>query len=161
MFLLKLCLFVVCSLEVRAINIDDLSKERSDDELKSEMTAICENIARYDESITQMLKDPPEDQATIFLKNMYSYNDELIECLKIVTVHRNRAIKHCAEVFEKGGPDFIDVLVDEDVLKDRFKWHDDDVKHLYEIRRETYKFWDKLLRLESGEDCKINLKIMG
>lgn len=142
---------LVCYLQYSAesISIDDLSKERSDVELKTEMTTICEKILSLDKNITTMLKDPPEGQSLIFLNKMYMYNDELIKFLKLAVVHKSKAIKYCKDVYSKGGPDFVDVLIDEDTLKERFKWEDANIKHMYNIRRETYRFWNKLLIIEN------------
>lgn len=110
-------------------------------DLDANIAKACERLKSLDKVITQMYKDPPQDGGEDMNRLSRTYNQACLDLLYFSSLDKIKTLKAARDILDHGGPHFLDVDVDEEKIKDKFKWDDEFMDGLHIIRKKTNEIW--------------------
>lgn len=102
-------------------------------------------IRELDNNLTDIYRSVPRGLGETFLNNLRLFNEELKKIIEFATEDSKRTFQGIRDVLEKHpGPGWTDVDFNETVLKEHFGWDDKGIKKMYDIRRDTFIYWNNI-----------------
>lgn len=109
--------------------------------LDKNIVKACERVKSLDKVLTQMYKHPPEEGGEDMTRLSRTYNQACLDLLYFTTVDKMKTLKAAEDILSHGGPNFLDVELDEDKIRERFKWDEETMDGLHVIRAKTNEHW--------------------
>uniref|UniRef100_A0A1B6L2R9 Uncharacterized protein n=1 Tax=Graphocephala atropunctata TaxID=36148 RepID=A0A1B6L2R9_9HEMI len=108
---------------------------------------ICETLKTLDQSLTELLTDLPEDGGGNLMKQLRTYNQACLHLLNHCLEDKGKAFTAAKEMLERGGPEFLDVDIDEGRIEQRFQWEEDALEDMQNARKKANILWYDLWRI--------------
>lgn len=110
-------------------------------DLDANIAKACERMRSLDKVLGQMYTDPPQDGGEDMNRLSRTYNQACLDLLYFSSLDKMKTMKAAQDILDHGGPHFLDVEVDEQKMKDRFKWDEESMDGLHIIRSKTNEHW--------------------
>ncbi|XP_054276258.1 uncharacterized protein LOC128995307 [Macrosteles quadrilineatus] len=122
---------------------------------KKDVTSLCDTMRSLEKTLTQLSKDPPMKGGEELMKQLRTYNQacfHLLELCKSDANEKSKAFKVGNDLFERGGPEFVDEAVNEQVIMQKFEWDKTTLEEMLHARKKTNALWFDLWRLYNNVD---------
>lgn len=121
------------------------------DDCERKISATWDRIRVLDRNLTDIYKLVPRGLGETFLNNLRLFNDELKKIIEFATEDSKRTFHGINDVLEKHpGPGWTEINFNETVLKEHFGWDDTGIKKMYDIRRDTFIYWNDIWCLHTN-----------
>ncbi|KAG8249140.1 hypothetical protein J6590_026063 [Homalodisca vitripennis] len=127
--------------------IADVDDQGVDLVSSKDIADVCETLRTLDESLTKMLTDPPVDGGEELMKELRTYNQACLHLLNHCLEDKGKAFTAAKDMLERGGPEFLDIDINEDQLEQRFQWEKDALENMQNARKKTNILWYDLWRI--------------
>lgn len=98
-------------------------------------------LSETDKEITDILENPDEKNGDIVFKDLIFYCRKLIQLTKMVEERDERALLPAKALYKQGGPKFLDVEIEYEILQKGLNWNEDDVLNMNYIYDKAYAAW--------------------
>lgn len=105
---------------------------------------ICKQIKTLDKSLLQVYKTLPLGYGKKVLNYLKKYVKAMKDLVYFSDQDKNKTQIEGASVIEDIGPSFMEYPFDEQELKNKFNWTDDEYGEMYDLRKKTVKVWNEL-----------------
>lgn len=112
-----------------------------------DVDSVSNTIRTIDAKLTEIMKDPPDDGGKNVMKLMKTYNEACRILLEHCKNDKYKAFPPAKDLLERGGPEFLDVDIDESEIEQRFSWDKEDVQNMHNLKKRTNILWYDLWRL--------------
>uniref|UniRef100_A0A1B6ECA6 Prolyl 4-hydroxylase alpha-subunit N-terminal domain-containing protein n=1 Tax=Clastoptera arizonana TaxID=38151 RepID=A0A1B6ECA6_9HEMI len=98
-------------------------------------------LSETDNVITDILEHPENKNGDVVFKDLIFYCRKLIQLTKMVEERNERALMPAKALYKQGGPKFLDVEIDYDVLQKGLDWDEEDVLNMNYVYDKAYAAW--------------------
>lgn len=106
------------------------------------LKSVLELIRSLDVAITKTLRSLPMGEGKNLLNHMDLYNQAMKQFVEIASVTDTKHLMEAGEdVITEGGPVFLELNTNEDDLRKKFKWQEQDLNKMYNLRQEAVTIW--------------------
>lgn len=118
--------------------------------LREQVKDLCKQLRKIDSNLSRLLKKLPESEGHVLLNQTKMYNVNIKILLNYISQYKNETMELSKYILNKGGPDFLDVDLDDEQIKNSFKWTDKELNIMYDSRIVTYQIWNGILNETDG-----------
>lgn len=116
---------------------------------ETNLTMICDNLRLLDRNLTELVSEMPAGLGSMFLECLEQFNENLKHFIVVANMDSQTSFRAANRMLPKGWPGFIHLTLDDDKMKNNFKWTDEVVKQVHQTRQETYLNWNAIWCLEN------------
>uniref|UniRef100_A0A1B6EZ07 Prolyl 4-hydroxylase alpha-subunit N-terminal domain-containing protein n=1 Tax=Cuerna arida TaxID=1464854 RepID=A0A1B6EZ07_9HEMI len=115
--------------------------------LEENIEKVCDRLRRLDTVLTNMYEDPPVGGGEEFMRLSRTYNQACLDLLYFCSMDKHKALKAAEKIVDHGGPKFMDVEINEEKMKENFKWDEEALHGMYVVLKNTHEHWYDLWKL--------------
>lgn len=149
--ILKTLLVIIFKQSVHCVQFPIAIDEKEGDLVPNkDVESLCDTIRSLEKTLTHLSKDPQIDRGEELMKQLRTYNQacfHLSESCKNDADKKSKAFKLGNDLFERGGPEFMDEDVNEEIVMQKFNWDRTTMDEMLHARKKTNALWFNLWRL--------------
>ena len=104
---------------------------------------ICTEVRSLDQQLVDLIKTLQVGGGEILVQKAWDYLRAMKMLRDWAISDKNRTVKEAKSVIDDIGPSFTEVQFDEEELREKYNWTDDEYDVLYRLKEKTINVWNE------------------